>query len=115
VRGGTFEVSLCCPERFGYRSQNAIRVRHHLVVPKPQDEETCFTERLSPPAVLRRSLRMLAAIEFHYELRLMAEKISDKAADRNLPPKFEPVKLPVPDKRPQLPLSVRFLAPEFPG
>jgi len=68
--------------------QHPVHIRHDLVIPKPQDQETGVLQNPRPLGVARGLFGMLTTIDFNNQPSFFTQKIRDKPADRDLPAKF---------------------------
>jgi hypothetical protein len=74
------------PERDSYRPQHPFENPYRIIVPEPHDSKSFSLKKSSPLSIPL--FRMLSAVEFDDQLRLMAEKIDHIWLSGHLPPEF---------------------------
>jgi len=68
----------------GDHLMDPVEICQDLVVPKPQDAIAFVLQETTSLGFQRRRAMLLAAVDFHDQLRLVAHKIGNGATDRHL-------------------------------
>jgi len=69
--------------------QHSIRLFQRIIIPKPNYPKAFRFKTSCSLGIAHNLLRMLPAIEFHYQLSFNADEINDVWWDRMLSPKLE--------------------------
>ena len=88
-RWGRVWVGVTSTQILGDHRLHAIRVLEHLVVPEPQYAVALPFKEARATRLLFRGRIMLAAIDFHDQFRLVADKVGNKAPQRHLTAKSD--------------------------
>jgi hypothetical protein len=89
------------PHFKSYLVQHAFERVEDFGIPEPQHLVAMFPHAPTSFLVIRNGLAMLAAIEFHHQLRIVADKIRDISSNRNLPAEVPPFRLETPELLPE--------------
>jgi len=77
-------------ERVQNLFKHTFEIAHHVVVPKPKHKISHRFQSPCPLFVLRRAIRVLAAIKLNDQHRISTNKVDDEAIDGYLPLEFPP-------------------------
>src|SRR5262245_29122013 len=113
-RGGVRGFGRLLTERVQNLFEYALRVSHDVVVPKPEHEISHRFQSSRPLFILRRALRMLAAIKLNDHLRISTNKVDDKPIDRNLSFEFPARESATAQTEPDSSLCIRLLPTQAP-
>lgn len=81
------------PERYLDGFQDCLRIRQHVIVPKPNDPVVKFFQQSSAPSVCIGPIRMLPAIHFGDQPSGNTSEIGHIGTDGNLPAKMMAIEL----------------------
>jgi hypothetical protein len=113
-RGGVRGFGRLLVERVQNLFEHAVRISHHVIVPKPEDEiPACFQISRSV-CILLNTVGMLPAINLHNEPCVRAAKIYDEAIERHLPAKLPSAEPALAQAEPQDSLCIRLLSAQSP-
>jgi hypothetical protein len=82
-------VGVASTQILGDHRLHAIRILKHLVVPESQYAVALAFKEARAARLLFRGRIMLAAIDFHDQFRLVADKVGNKTPQRHLTAKSE--------------------------
>jgi hypothetical protein len=95
--------------------QNPVYVSEHIVVPKPQNNETLIAKPNITLFIVIFLLHVLSAVEFDNQSLLQAYEIDDVAPQRLLAAKLATVKLPITKLLPEQSLGIGWILPQLSG
>ncbi len=84
-----------------YFLEHRISLFQRIIIPKPDHPKALRLKICRPLGIAAGVLRMLPAVDFHYELLIKADKIGDVRRNRMLAPKLESAEVAVFQSQPK--------------
>src|SRR5262249_14000392 len=109
-RGGVRELGRLLIERVQDLFKHAVEILHHIVVPEPKHKISHRLQGSRPLFVLRRAIRVLAAIKLNDQLPIGTNKVGDEAINRRLSFELPARKSTTAQTKPQDSFCIRLLS-----
>lgn len=92
--------------------QHCLRFPEYLVIPESQHAKSSRFDLTVANLVIALPFLVLSAVKLDYKLRLQTREVGNITTDRHLAPEPVALKLPKPQKTPEVPLGIGGLIPQ---